>query len=179
MATIYYTASSLDGFIVDDADSLDWLTSRDIDPDGPFHYEEFVRHIGALVMGSATYEWIVRNQPGDWMYEQPSWVMTHRPQIVQAGHPVQVFEGDAAELHPKLVAAAGSDDVWVVGGGAVAAQFVEAGLVDEMIVSYAPCTLGSGARVLPLRSEWTLAEAAVNGEFVCVRWSAAAGAVSS
>ena len=174
MATIYYTASSLDGFIVDDADSLDWLTSRDIDPDGPFHYEEFVSRIGALVMGAATYEWIVRNHPGDWMYEQPSWVMTHRPQIVEAGHPVQTFDGDAVELHPKLVAAAAGKDVWVVGGGAVAAQFVEAGLIDEMIVTYAPCTLGSGARVLPLRSEWTLAETAVNGEFVCARWSAGA-----
>ena len=68
MATVYYTASSMDGFIVDDADSLDWLLSRDIDVDGPFGYQAFANSVGALAMGSSTYEWIVKNQPGDWMY---------------------------------------------------------------------------------------------------------------
>jgi dihydrofolate reductase len=174
MATVYFTASSLDGFIVDDADSLDWLTSRSVDPEGPFGYEAFAKSVGALAMGSATYEWIVKNHPGDWMYEQPSWVLTSRPDVVEPGHPVQAFDGDVAELHAKLVSAAAGRDVWVVGGGRVAAQFVAAGLIDEMIVSYAPCTLGTGARLLPIRSEWRLQETAVNGDFVCARWIAAA-----
>ncbi|WP_422742962.1 dihydrofolate reductase family protein [Mycobacterium sp. WMMD1722] len=170
MGCVYYTASSLDGYIVDEHDSLDWLVTRDIDPEGPFHYDAFAASVGALVMGSATYRWIVRNQPGAWPYAQPTWVLTHHPEVVCADHPVQVFTGDVRELHPKLVAAAGGRDVWVVGGGDVAAQFVTAGLVDEMIVSYAPCSLGAGSRVLPIRSEWSLAETAVNGDFVCVRW---------
>jgi dihydrofolate reductase len=170
MATVYYTASSLDGYIVDEAGSLDWLTSRDIDQAGPFHYDAFIETIGAVVMGSATYEWIVENHPGAWMYEQPSWVLTRRPHIIADGHPVQTFEGAVADLHPKLVAAAAGRDVWVVGGGDVAAQFVAAGLIDEMIVSYAPCSLGGGSRVLPIRSEWVLIESAVNGDFVCARW---------
>ena len=172
MACVYFTASSLDGFIVDEADSLDWLTSRAVDADGPFGYRAYAKSVGALVMGSATYEWIVANQPGDWMYEQPSWVLTSRPQIVVDGHPVQPFEGDVASLYPKLVAAAEGKDVWLVGGGAVAAQFVSAGLVDEMIVSYAPCSLGRGARVLPIRSEWRLEEIGRNADFVCARWVA-------
>ena len=173
MATIYFTAATLDGFIVDEADSLDWLLTRDFDPNGPFGYEAFVADIGALVMGSSTYEWIVKNQPGQWMYTQPSWVLTSRPGIVQDGHPVQTFDGDIAALHAELLAAAGEKDVWVVGGGQTAAQFVAAGLVDEMVVTYAPCTLGAGARLLPLRSEWVLAEVGRNGEFVCARWGKA------
>ncbi|MUL82657.1 MULTISPECIES: dihydrofolate reductase family protein [unclassified Mycolicibacterium] len=170
MKTVYYTASSLDGFIVDTDDSLDWLLSRDIDQQGPFGYDGFIKTIGALVMGSATYEWLVKNQPGEWAYGQPAWVLTHRPQIISAEHPVQVFFGDIAELHPRLVAAAAGKDVWVMGGGEVAAQFVAAGLIDEMIVSYAPCSLGAGSPVLPVRSEWALAESALNGDFVCARW---------
>ena len=170
MATAYYTASSLDGYIVDEAASLDWLTSRGIDKDGPFNYDAFIKTIGALVMGSATYEWVVNNHPGGWMYEQPSWVLTRRPEIIADGHPVQTFNGDVAELHSKLVAAAAGKDVWVVGGGNVAAQFVKADLIDEMIVTYAPCSLGGGSRLLPIRSEWALLESAVNGDFVCARW---------
>jgi dihydrofolate reductase len=170
MATVYYTASSLDGFIVDDAGSLDWLTSRDIDVNGPFGYEAFNAGVGALVMGSTTYEWLLANQPGEWMYSQPTWVLTHRPHIIADGHPVTAFSGEVADLHPRLVDAAGERDIWVVGGGGAGAQFVAAGLVDELIVSYAPCSLGSGAPVLPTRSEWVLVETGFNGDFVCARW---------
>lgn len=83
---------------------------------------------------------------------------------------MQTFDGDVREVRPKLVVAAAGKDVWVVGGGDVAAQFVAAGLVDEMTVTYTPCSLGGGSWVLPMRSEWELAEAAVNGDFVCGRW---------
>lgn len=170
MSTIYYTASSLDGFIVDTEGSLDWLTSRAIDPDGPFGYRAFERSVGALVMGASTYEWLLRNQPGEWMYPQPTWVLTHRPGIVAPGHPVRTYAGPVTELHRRLVEAAAGAHVWVMGGGEVAAQFAAAGLIDEMIISFAPCSLGAGARVLPVRSGWQLVESRVNGDFVGVRW---------
>lgn len=170
MTTIYYTAASLDGFVVDDRGSLDWLVSRSIDQDAEFGYRPFIADVGALVMGSTTYQWLVDNQPGDWMYDQPTWVLTSRPGAVLANHPVTVFDGNVADLHPLLLGAAGRRDVWVVGGGRTAAQFVSAGLVDEMVVSYAPCSLGSGTPVLPVASELVLADAGVNGEFVCARW---------
>ena len=97
-------------------------------------------------------------------------MLTHRPEIIRKGDPVKTFQGDVAELHAQLVAAAGYQDVWVVGGGDAAAQFAAAGLIDEMIVSYAPCTLGTGGRLLPLHTEWTLIESGVNGDFICARW---------
>ena len=157
MATTYFTASSIDGFIVDDRDSLEWLLSRNIDADGPFGYRAFSESVGALVMGAR-------------MYKQPTWVLTHRPNIVQAGHPVRAFHGDVTELQPLLLEAAGYQDVWVVGGGDAAAQFARADLIDELIVSYAPCTLGRGGRLLPTHTEWKLVESGVNGDFVCARW---------
>jgi dihydrofolate reductase len=170
MATVYYTASSIDGYIVDDRNSLQWLTSRNIDADGPFGYRAFSDSVGALVMGATTYEWIVANDPDDWQYKQPTWVMTHRPNIIRDGDPVRSYQGDVTELHPLLSQAAGYQDIWVVGGGDVAAQFARAGLIDEMIVSYAPCTLGAGGRLMPEHTEWTLVESGINGDFVCARW---------
>src|SRR6201999_3870196 len=107
MATIYFTASSIDGFIVDADDSLGWLLSRNIDAAGPFGYQAFSDSVGALVMGATTYEWIVANQPGEWMYSQPTWVMTHRPEIVKPGHPVHAYQGDITELQTRLLQAAG------------------------------------------------------------------------
>ena len=171
MACVYYTASSLDGFVADEANGLDWLLTRDVDPRGAFGYEAFADGVGSLAMGSTTYRWMVANQPGDWPYAQPSWVLTHRPDVVVPGHPVTVFAGDVADLYPEMVSAAAGLDVWVVGGGDVAAQFAAAGLIDEMIVSYAPCSLGSGARLLPVPTEWSLRDVGRNGDFVCVRWA--------
>ena len=80
--TIYYTASSVDGFIADQHNSLDWLvdTDHELPEDHPDHYDEFIKDIGALVMGSTTYEWVIEHEPSSlekWGYEQPTWVCTH------------------------------------------------------------------------------------------------------
>ena len=97
-------------------------------------------------------------------------MLTHRPHIIADGHPVQTFDGDVAELHPKLVSAAAGKDVWVVGGGRRGRAVRDGGTDRRDDRHYAPCSLGGGSRVLPIRSEWVLAESAVNGEFVCARW---------
>jgi dihydrofolate reductase len=59
MKTIYYTASSLDGFIADPENSLSWLLSRDIDEAGPMSYPAFRATIGAAALGATTYRWIL------------------------------------------------------------------------------------------------------------------------
>ena len=56
--TVYYTATTLDGYIADPADSLDWLFVQDIDANGPMNYTAFIAGVGAIVMGATTYEWI-------------------------------------------------------------------------------------------------------------------------
>ena len=58
MKTQYYAASSLDGFIAAPDHSLDWLMQFG-SPEN-LGYNDFIRDVGAAVMGSATYEWLLR-----------------------------------------------------------------------------------------------------------------------
>ncbi|MDQ5820118.1 MAG: dihydrofolate reductase family protein, partial [Actinomycetota bacterium] len=75
--------------------------------------------------------------------------------------------------HEAMTSAAGERNVWIVGGGDLAGQFADAGLLDEVIVSIAPVTLGAGAPLLPRRIELRLDELARNGDFACAKFSVA------
>lgn len=172
MKTVFYTATTLDGFLADEQDSLDWLLSQDIDEDGPFSYGAFIRDVGAIAMGATTYEWVLAHneRTGDaWAYEQPTWVFTHRDLPLAADN-VTLTGAPVAEVHADLAAAAGGRDVWMVGGGDLAAQFAEAGLLDEVVVSIAPVTLGAGKPLFPRRFDLELLEVDRNRAFVCARY---------
>jgi len=150
--TVYYTATTLDGFIADPADSLDWLLVQDIDADGPMNYNAFIAGVGAIAMGATTYEWIrarITEGSEKWAYTMPAVVFTHRDLPTVDGADLRFVSGDVASVHAELAAAAGGKDVWVVGGGDLAGQFADAGLLDELRVSVAPATLASGKPLLP------------------------------
>ena len=176
--TQYYTATTLDGFIADPDNSLDWLFTRKHDESGPMNYGQFIAGVGALAMGSTTYEWILDHEFADkppaewrWPYDVPCWVFTHRRLQVVPGAPIEFTSADVTEVHRRMTAAAGVRNVWIVGGGDLAGQFADAGLLDEVIVSIAPVTLGAGAPLLPRRIELQLEEADRNGDLVCARFS--------
>ncbi len=154
--TQYYAAASLDGFIADDAHGLDWLFQfTDIDE---AEIQRFTAKVGAIAMGSATYEWILKNQvqpasgaPQPWPYEVPVWVFSSRELPVAEGADIRFVKGAVAPVHHTMVEAAGDRNLWVMGGGDLAGQFHDAGLLDEIIVSIASVTLGSGFPLLPRR----------------------------
>ncbi|HEX6232358.1 MAG TPA: dihydrofolate reductase family protein [Jiangellaceae bacterium] len=168
--TTYYTATSLDGFIADENHSLDWLFPQEQDESGPLNYDDFFARIGAVVMGSSTYEWVLNHESGVWPYKLPSWVMTTR-ELPKAGENVRFASGDVRAVHDAMTAAAGGKDLWVVGGGDLAGQFAEAGLLDEIVVYIAPVTLGGGAPLLPRKLDLRLEELAQNKAFACARYS--------
>jgi len=172
--TIYYTAMTLDGFLADEHDSLDWLFVQDQDEKGPLNYDEFIKDIGALVMGATTYEWILANSvdKGEaWVYDMPAWVVSHREHRRVEGADLRFAQGDVAPIHDALVEAAGGKDVWVAGGGDLAAQFAEAGRLDEVICYIAPVTLGTGRPLFPRRFDFRLEEVHQNRSFVAARYA--------
>lgn len=148
MKTQYYVASSLDGFIADPRHSLDWLLQFGMTDD----YPAFIRNVGALAMGAATYEWILADlaRTGHpWPYEQPAWVFTSRSLPAPPGGDVRFVRGDVRPVYEAMIEAAGGKNLWLVGGGELVGQFHDHGLLDELILTLAPVTLGAGAALLP------------------------------
>jgi dihydrofolate reductase len=171
--TTYYTAMTLDGFLADEHDSLDWLFVQEQDEQGPLNYEEFIQGIGAIAMGATTYEWILDNHvdKGEpWFYDVPAWVVSHREHRGVEGADIRFAQGDVAPLHDEMVAASGGKDLWVVGGGDLAAQFAEAGRLDEVICYIAPVTLGAGRPLFPRRFDFRLSEVHQNKAFIAARY---------
>ena len=148
--TIYFAAATLDGYISDRDDGIDWLTGFEPNYEATGEETEgaidaFIEDTGALVMGSATYEFILGH---DWAYgDRPSWVLTSRELPAVEGADIRFHNGPAADIHAEALEAAGERNLWVVGGGPVASDLVDAGLIDELWVTIVPIVLGDGKRL--------------------------------
>lgn len=154
MKTQYYTASSLDGFIATEDHSLEWLFQLgDIADTG---YPDFIKEVGALAMGSSTYEWMLRhvvtpNAGAAWPYAQPTWVFSSRSLPTVAGASLTFVRGDVRLVHTHMCQAAAGKNIWLIGGGDLVGQFYDAALLDEIIVQIGSVTLGTGKPLLPRR----------------------------
>lgn len=154
MKTQYYTATSLDGFLATEDDSIDWLF-----PLGSLtesSYPDFIAQVGALAMGSSTYQWMARNADAvkketgaAWPYAQPTWIFSSRRLPVIEGADVRFVSGDVRPVFAQMQAIAGAKNIWIVGGGDLAGQFHDAGLLDEVIVQIGSVTLGKGKPLFP------------------------------
>ncbi len=155
--TQYYTATSLDGFIATEDDALDWLFALgDVSESS---YPAYIAEVGALAMGSATYEWILRHADevvaelgSAWPYTQPTWVFSSRVLPAVEGADIRFVRGDVRPVHAAMREAAGGKNIWIAGGGDLAGQFYDAGLLDDIIVQVGSATLGRGKPLFPRRS---------------------------
>ena len=152
---VYYCAASLDGYIAEANDALEWLTQYQGSYAGadalPLEggYKPFYEGVGALVSGSVTYEFVLGElrDGGTWPYPgKPWWVLSARDLTVPDGDDVDVRIRSApvADLFGEMVMSSGERDLWIVGGGNVASQFADAGLLDEVRVTVVPVVLGDG-----------------------------------
>lgn len=153
--TQFYGASSLDGFLATPDDDLDWLLQWG---NPPSSYAKFIAGVGALAMGAATYEWLMRHhvRPGTadaqpWPYSQRTWVFTHRRLIAPAGADVHFVHGEVEPVHREMRVHAGEKTIWLVGGGELVGQFWDRGLLDDIIVQIVSVMLGAGKPLLPRR----------------------------
>ena len=146
-----YIACSFDGFIAGPGDDLSWLTGADASacepaqatPDrGALGFEQFIGDVGALLMGRRTYD-VVAGFGGAWPYgKRPVLVATHRP-LAPVTVEVRPVHGDIATMVAMAREAAGDKDVYIDGGDLIR-QAMDAGLIDDLVVTMVPVLLGNG-----------------------------------
>jgi len=140
-----YIAASLDGFIADETEGLDWLYKAEAEL-GEHHYDRFIEGIRTIVMGRSTYDWLARSGM-DWAYgRQRVLVVTSRP----VENPVGALEtrSDIDVLIAELRGLS-DGDVWMLGGGELQMAFIERGALDEIEVYLASAIIGGGSPLFP------------------------------
>jgi dihydrofolate reductase len=171
---LFDTATTINGWIADADDSLAWLFAVD----GGEHPDEGLlpTGVGVQVEGSTTYEWVLAESdilahPEKWAEfhgDRPTFVFTTRELPVPEGADIRFVRGDVSEHLPTIREAAGDGDIWIVGGGDLAGQFLDAGALDTISLSVAPVALEGGAPLFPRRIEsdrLKLVSAAAHGQF--------------
>lgn len=156
--TQYYTATSVDGYIADSDNSLEWLFEVPRDGgSGASGFAAFFEGVGAMAMGATTYEWVYGHERLDeqpekwhgWYGSTPAWVFTHRELPGVPGADIRFVQGEVVPVHAEMVAAAKGRNVWLVGGGGLVGAFADGGLLDEIHLGVQPVFLGAGAPLLP------------------------------
>lgn len=137
---ICYIAQSLDGYIADADETLDWLL--DVEMDGDAGYGRFIDTVDTVLLGRRTYEWVVSHESGEFPYvDQRSYVFTSHPKENEGK--ITFTSEDPASVVKKLKEQPGGT-IWPVGGSLLLESLLQEDLVDEFIISIAPVTLGNG-----------------------------------
>lgn len=165
MAIIYNTATTLNGVIADEDNSLQWLFDVAGSEGAEADFGAFLSTVSAIVMGSTTYEWLVNemdllNLPAAWTAsygDRPTWVFSSRDLAVPEGTGIRVINAPVAEVLPSIRESAaigtGCGNIWIVGGGELAGQFLDVDALDRVVITMAPVFLPGGAPLLPRRLE--------------------------
>ena len=140
MSASVFIATSLDGFIARVNGALDWLPAAGGEPHG---YPEFMAMIDAIVMGRKTFETVLSFDA--WPFGQtPVVVLTTRPSEIAApeGAVCDAMSGAPHEIVEKL-AERGLNHLYIDGGVTIQ-RFLEAGLIQRVIIMRIPVVLGAG-----------------------------------
>ncbi|MGG5368706.1 dihydrofolate reductase family protein [Enterococcus sp. AZ196] len=135
---VFYGAISLDGYLADKEDRLEWLYRQEGGELVP--YDEFYQMIDYTMMGRRTYEAVKRDAELEDIYpEKENYVFSRSG--IEVDENLHVVAKDPVEFIKELPA---NKTVWVVGGGALLKPVIEAGLIEEWWIQIVPILLGEG-----------------------------------
>ncbi|MEX1307514.1 MAG: dihydrofolate reductase family protein [Eubacteriales bacterium] len=137
---VLYIAMSLDGYIAGEYGELDFLSELgEVD----LGYDAFDARIDTVVMGSHTYMQVVNElSPDVWAYAGKNTLVATSQDLPEDENVEFVKDGIVARVLQEKQKA--GKDIWLVGGGVLASEFIENDLVDEYIITVIPIIQGSG-----------------------------------
>lgn len=143
---VLFIATSLDGYIATKEESLEWLFN--VEGEGDNGYSEFYETVDTIIMGKKTYDWIMKQELGEFPYPNKECFVFSRSSIVDTEN-VKFVQGDIVSFTNNLKEQKGKN-IWIVGGGELLYYFLKEKLVDELIITVAPTIIGKG---IPLFKE--------------------------
>jgi dihydrofolate reductase len=140
---ILYIAASVDGYIATEEDSLEWLFESE--GEGDNGYFAFYETIETILLGRRTYDWILEKEKGNFPYKNKTSYVFSKTQASKAEW-VEFVNVDPVAFTKKLKEEEGGP-IWLAGGGGLIQPLLKAGLVDELILTFAPALIGKGIRL--------------------------------
>ena len=166
MTNIVYIATSLDGYISDKDDGLDWLDSIPNPDNIDMGFDDHMNRIDALVMGRKTFE-VVCGFDGPWPYTKPVFVLSNSLSSLPEGYEdkAELVSGSLADVL-ATIHSRGHENLYVDGGTTIQ-SFLKEDLIDEMIITVLPILLGGGSPLFgelaqPMRFEHVKTEVMLN-----------------
>lgn len=155
-----FIATSLDGFIADKNDGIDWLHSIPNPDNEDMGYVEFTNGIDAIVMGRTTFETVVGFDI-PWPYKKPVFVLSNKLKEIPESHKEKAFlvNGTLTEILEQIHGK-GYGRLYIDGGTTIR-NFLKEDLIDEMVLTTIPILLGGGSSLfgdLPNELKFELTE---------------------
>ncbi|QOR68236.1 dihydrofolate reductase [Cytobacillus suaedae] len=137
---ILFIATSLDGLIAKEDDSLEWLFN--VEGEGDNGYETFYNTVDTIIMGRKTYDQVLHLEKGNFPYKNKKCYVFSRSNM-SSNEYVEFVSEDIRQFTNRLKNEEGKN-IWLVGGGELLTTFIKERLIDEMIITIAPTIIGRG-----------------------------------
>ncbi|HEY6218965.1 MAG TPA: dihydrofolate reductase family protein [Gemmatimonadaceae bacterium] len=149
---IVHIAASADGYIARPDGDLDWLTSRP-KPKGFYGMGEFMKTVDTHIMGRKTYE-IGLKLGGTFDGKTRNIIFSRSPKPMDAPKSVEFVNAEIGPFIRALKQERGKN-IWLMGGGELIADFLDAKAIDEFVVSVVPVFIGDGIPLIARRRRET------------------------
>ncbi|ASD69372.1 dihydrofolate reductase family protein [Pseudoalteromonas piscicida] len=143
MANIVYIGASLDGFIADKNNRLDWLHELPNPESSDLGFADFMARVDAIIMGRNTFE-TIQGFDCEWPYHKPVFVLSNTLKDVPKtfADKVSLVRGELTDI-VKQIAQQGFKNLYIDGGQTIQ-SFLQQDLIDELIITTIPTVLGGG-----------------------------------